>query len=171
MGLLKYLAFFEFDLLKETGVPPLQLHYEAWKWGPVAEEIYSKFRANDKYQDDYIKIQHVKGNGVNAVELEIRILPNNNTFDTDYFTKDEIEELNRLIEIFADKMVSAKLMSDASHEEILSWKIAWSEKRKEMYLSDTFPNLDTKSVESLKFPEERFKGFLASEKILGSSTR
>jgi hypothetical protein len=50
------------------------------------------------------------------------------TFNSDYFAEAELEEMNNLIEIFAQKWVGASAMSDSSHEAIKAWKKTWSRK-------------------------------------------
>jgi len=128
--LFKYLAFLDFWAVKERGRPVIGLKYLAMKWGPVPEELYSKFK-------------EVKGTEVfetfkvirNTDELKERqwvvIAPLEDKMpDLKLFSEYEKELMGRLVEIFADKFVKGKHMSEASHQDIMAWRIAW-EKAKE----------------------------------------
>jgi uncharacterized phage-associated protein len=114
-SLYKYLAFFDFYSLSETGHPALGLIYKAMKRGPVPVEIYDNKAetATYKFKKDNIgEFIVVKG-----------------TPDLDYFSAYELSLLERLIEIFADRWVTSRIMSDASHEEINAWRRTWAEKQ------------------------------------------
>jgi hypothetical protein len=50
----------------------------------------------------------------------------NGKFDPDYFAEAELEEMDHLIEMFAQKWVGASEMSEASHQAIKAWKKTYS---------------------------------------------
>jgi uncharacterized phage-associated protein len=115
-GLYKYLAFLDFDSLKETGEPVLNLEYRAMKNGPVPIEIYDQ---RYDYTTDYFTFQTSEdGKG-------ICILPKSAPPDMKYFSRYEMDLMNRLIEIFADSSIYASHMSTATHESIRAWRITW----------------------------------------------
>ncbi|WP_353684516.1 type II toxin-antitoxin system antitoxin SocA domain-containing protein [Thermodesulfovibrio sp. 3907-1M] len=67
--ILKYLAFLEFESVKEWGIPAFGLKFKAYKHGPVPEEIYFKLKNLEstdpelyklKKHDDHIVIIPVK---------------------------------------------------------------------------------------------------------------
>jgi len=113
--LYKYLAFFEFRNLKSAGDMPLDLTYKAMERGPVPIEIYEN-RENPNYFSKVIfeQFQTKSGSGY--------LIKPNGKFDPDYFSEVELEEMNILIEMFAQKWVSTAEMSEASHQSIKAWK-------------------------------------------------
>lgn len=50
----------------------------------------------------------------------------NGKFNPDYFAEAELEEMNNLIDIFAQRWVVVSEMSDASHQAIKSWLKTYS---------------------------------------------
>jgi hypothetical protein len=113
-GLYKYLAFFEFRYLKKTGDMPLELDYIAMPYGPVPKAIYES-RENPGAFPLVIFESSAANNGTGY------IVKPNGTFKPDYFAELELEEMEQLIEIFAQRWVTSSVMSDASHREIKSW--------------------------------------------------
>jgi hypothetical protein len=113
--LYKYLAFFEFRYLKSAGDMPLELTYKAMDRGPVPMEIYGNRDKTDYFSKVIFEpIQTKSGTGY--------IVKPNGKFDPDYFAEAELEEMNHLIEIFAQQWVTATEMSEASHQAIKAWK-------------------------------------------------
>lgn len=116
--LYKYLAFFEFDCIKHIGRPPLGLKYLAMERGPVPSEIYNR---RDSYKTDCFEFREV--------EQDRYVIVPKGRPDLGYFSSYEISRMKRLIEIFADRFVKSNLISEASHEEIKSWRKAWNRKK------------------------------------------
>jgi hypothetical protein len=118
--LYKYLAFFEFRYLKKTGDMPLELTYKAMERGPVPMEIYSN-RDKPEY---FLKV------GFEPFPLRDGktgyLVKPKGIFEQDYFADAEIDEMNNLIEIFAQQWVKASDMSDMSHQAIKAWKKTYS---------------------------------------------
>ena len=114
--LYKYLAFFEFRYLKVVGDMPLELTYKAMERGPVPMEIYEN-RAKRGYFSKVIFESFQTKSGQTGY-----LVKPNGKFDPDYFAEAEIEEMNNLIEMFAQQWVGASEMSEASHQAIKAWK-------------------------------------------------
>jgi uncharacterized phage-associated protein len=116
--LYKYLAFFEFRYLKKIGNMPLELTYKAMQRGPVPMEIYEN-RDKPGYFSlvTFEPVQTKSGTGY--------IIKPKGKFNPGYFAEAELDEMNNLIEIFAQRWVGASEMSDASHQDINAWKKTW----------------------------------------------
>jgi hypothetical protein len=114
--LYKYLAFFEFRYLKKAGDMPLELTYKAMERGPVPMEIYDN-RAKPEYFSKVI-FEPIQTKG----EKTGYLVKPNGKFKPDYFAEAELEEMNNLIEMFAQQWIGASEMSEASHQSIKSWK-------------------------------------------------
>jgi hypothetical protein len=146
--LYKYLAFFEFRYLKAAGDMPLELTYNAMEHGPVPMEIYGN-RDKPGYFAKVIfePFQTKGGTGY--------IVKPNGKFDPDYFADAELEEMNNLIEIFAQQWITASEMSDASHQDIKAWKKTYSRNRNaEIDPIDEFDRDITTVPEDLLHTEE-----------------
>lgn len=152
--LYKYLALFDFESLKETGQPALGLTYRAMERGPVPISLYNKRRG---LETDLYKFTEVERNKY-IVACKERKKPN-----LDYFSKYEIDLMNKLIEIYASRFIDTNLISDASHEEITAWGKTWNRKRNDIidYLLTFSDNILQKSDEELTYPEEIFLTFKA----------
>jgi hypothetical protein len=118
--LYKYLAFFEFRYLKAAGDMPLELTYKAMERGPVPMEIYSN-RDNPAYFSKVIFEPFQTQSGKTGY-----LVKPNGKFEPDYFAEAELDEMNGLIEIFAQQWVGASEMSEASHQKIKAWKKTYS---------------------------------------------
>jgi len=118
--LYKYLAFFEFRYLKKVGDMPLELTYKAMEHGPVPMEIYSNRDKPNYFSKVIFEPSQTKSG------KPIYVVKPNGTFDSDYFAKAELDEMNDLIDMFAQQWVSATEMSEASHQAIQAWKKTYS---------------------------------------------
>jgi hypothetical protein len=118
--LYKYLAFFEFRYLKNTGDMPLELTYKAMERGPVPMEIYEN-RDKSGYFSKVIFEPFQTKSGTTGY-----LIKPNGKFEPDYFAEAEIEEMNNLIEMFAQQWIGAAEMSEASHQAIKSWQKTYS---------------------------------------------
>jgi len=137
-ALYKYLAFFDFKSLNDSGEPALGLTYIAMPFGPVPQEIYKE----KKYIDSKYYKFHPKGNSV-------IIIPTSHKPDyLEYFSEYDMELMNDLIEIFATLGKSSSIMSEASHENN-EWGKAWRKTRNKnpnsiINMADHFDNLEEK---------------------------
>jgi hypothetical protein len=141
--LYKYLAFFEFRYLKTVGDMPLGLTYKAMDRGPVPMEIYEN-RSNPNYFSKVIFEPFKTKTGKDGY-----LIKPNGKFEPGYFAEAEIEEMNKLIEIFARQWVGASEMSEASHQAIKAWKKTYTRQ----------PNADIDPIEEFdrditEVPEE-----------------
>jgi len=118
--LYKYLAFFEFRYLKTAGDMPLELTYKAMERGPVPMEVYGNKEKTGYFSKVIFEPISTKS-GITGY-----IVKPNGEFDSDYFAEAELEEMNNLIEMFAQQWVGASEMSEASHQGIKSWKKTYS---------------------------------------------
>lgn len=118
-ALYKYLAFFEFLHLKKRGDMPLELNYRAMEHGPVPIEIYDHRYDKDFFQKvDFVECLTKSGNSAIIIKPK-------GMFEPDYFSENELQELNQLIEIFAQSWIDSTIMSDTSHKTLRSWKITY----------------------------------------------
>jgi recombinational DNA repair protein (RecF pathway) len=143
--LYKYLAFFEFRYLKAAGDMPLEFTYKAMDHGPVPMEIYDNREKPGCFSKVIFEPFQTK---VGKDGYLVKPKPNEK-FDPDYFADAELEEMNNLIEIFAQQWVGAPEISEASHQAIKAWKKTYSRQ----------PNADIDPIEEfdrdiLTVPEE-----------------
>jgi hypothetical protein len=146
MYLYKYLALFEYELLKKYGEMPLGLTYKALERGPVPLEIYNNIT---ELKSDLYKIIPEDGNKYKITST--------GKPDYDYFSEIEKQEIDRLIDIYANRFVTASVMSEASHQEIKAWKKTWKDKPNSI-IDDAleFNNIYSKSADKLSQAEEHF---------------
>ncbi|MGC9365528.1 MAG: Panacea domain-containing protein [bacterium] len=156
--LYKYLAFLEFNMLKKTGHPVFDLDFHAFEHGPVPVEIYNKRKRleNDLYKFDETKIREFDDK-IGYIVISKR------EPDLDYFSDNEIKEMNDLITIFATTYTTAKTISDVSHKNIEAWKKTWKINPYGLMNQDyTFSeDLFSKPENSLNFAEECYLTYKA----------
>jgi uncharacterized phage-associated protein len=152
--LFKYLAFLDFNCLKNIGRPSLGLKYVAMERGPVPIGIYNQ---RDSYKSNCVKFR--------KVDEDKYIIESQGRPDLAYFSPYEISQMKRLIEIFADQFVKSNEMSEASHEEIKAWRRAWRRKKNSIIkFEDEFDeNIFIKNPKDLTLPEEAFLTFKVIE--------
>lgn len=146
--LYKYIALFDFGYLKHFGKPALGLTYRAMTMGPVPLELYD--HRDDLSLSSIFSFKRDENKNIIVVPQTV---PN-----LDYFNKRETDLMNRLIEIYGAGYVTSRLMSDASHQEVLAWRRAWSTKQNSIidFSFEFTDNVFDKSVSELSFPEEVF---------------
>jgi len=106
--------------LKKNGDMPLELTYKAMEHGPVPMEIYNN-RDNSSFFSKVIFEPSQTKNG-----KSMYLIKPNGTFDPDYFATAELEEMNNLIDMFAQQWVGATEISEASHQNIKAWEKTYS---------------------------------------------
>lgn len=111
--LYKYLAFMDFESVEETGQPALGLKYMAMEKGPVPIEIYEK---RDSLETECFKFKKIDANYI----IISKGKPN-----LDFFSPYEIDKMNKLIEIYADRFLTTSDISIASHQSIRAWERAY----------------------------------------------
>jgi len=147
--LYKYLAFFDFMSLRETGRPALELIYKAMKRGPVPIDIYENKKDTTKYRFQKVEQRYFVVNKDNP--------------DLDFFSPYEIELMKRLIEIYATQWITTNIMSDASHEDILAWQRTWLKEKNGIidYALEFVGDLFSKKEDELTYPEEVYLTYRA----------
>ncbi|MGO9137096.1 MAG: type II toxin-antitoxin system antitoxin SocA domain-containing protein [Syntrophales bacterium] len=142
--LFKYLAFLDFECLKETGRPSLGLTYKALKKGPVPIDLYNQNITFESFE--YV-----------TDELGKFIKPKKKP-DMNFFSKLELKIMNRLVEIYAQNYIMSKHISDASHEAILAWKRTWRSDPNGIidYSLNFDGNVLKKSHDKLTYQEENY---------------
>lgn len=146
--LYKYLALFDFGYLRAYGKPALGLTYQAMQMGPVPKELYE--RRHDRELSKCFSFQKDESGHLAVV---VKTAPN-----LDYFSKREIDLMNRIIEICAAGYVTSTIMSDASHQEIRAWQRTWKcAPNTVIDFAMEFPeDVFNKPEHRLTFPEEVF---------------
>ena len=160
-ALYKYLAFFDFKSLEDSGEPALGLTYIAMERGPVPKEIYieKKYRQSNYYQ--------FMDTNTNSVE----IIPTSAKTDyLDYFSKFDEKLMTNLIEVFALSWITANVMSNASHDRkngIKAWNKTWHKKPNTIInMAETFEDLEEKYInQTASMAEEHF---YISQKLNGN---
>lgn len=148
--LYKFLGFFDFMGQERFGTPPLNLEYVAMERGPVPIEIYKNRNSINESLYSFEKIE----NEVYQVYPKGKV-------NLDFFSKNEIELMKELIEIYADIFVKTKDISDASHQRINAWKKTWNTKPNSLIDYDLTFNADIydKNSEKLSIAEENYITF------------
>lgn len=136
--LYKYLAFLDFCSIRETGRPTLDLTYRAMERGPVPLEVYDG-------KDDVTGCKFIQDQFGEQVVTTSK--PN-----LDYFSEYEIELMNRLLDFYAQQWVTARIMSDATHQDINAWKRTPTNKLIDEAL-EFEGDLSNKPKDELTFPE------------------
>jgi hypothetical protein len=138
--------------LAEYGEMPLELHYKAMEHGPVPIEIYSKH--DDTQEFSLIKFEPTQIQSGRT----IYIIKPTGKFNADYFSENELTEMQNLIDIFAQRWITANVMSDASHREIRAWAKTYKSTPNAMInpIDNFTRDISTISSDELKPEEERF---------------
>lgn len=143
--LYKYLAFLEFEILKETGNIVFDLKYSAMEYGPVPIELYSE---KEKLNNEIFEFVD-RGNSQYIVKSKKKP-------DLDYFNLDELKVMRSLIKEYAHDFATTSEISENSHKKIKSWQAAYLRKPNSiMDFSDTFETKNKKAAD-LSFQEENY---------------
>ena len=155
--LYKLVAYLDFISIKENGRPSLGLTYKAMKMGPVPMELYN----------NEIESCCFKKTLVNKDKNTYWYIPNGEP-NIDYFSEWELDEMYRLIEIFADRSVDTNAVIDSIHQDILAWKRTYRENPNSIikYELEFTGDIYTKDKEKLKIEEENLIQYLAFQKNL-----
>jgi hypothetical protein len=108
--LYKYLAFLDFSMVKETGVPTLGLDYRAMKRGPVPVPLYNE--------------RHKKKTGLyefKKQEENIFIIEPKGPPNLDYFSEMEKEKMAELVCRYARRYSRTDEICEDSHKQISAW--------------------------------------------------
>lgn len=138
--LYKYLALLDFQSFEETGSPVLGLEYKAMEKGPVPIAIYSH---RHNFKTDCCELKQLENNQYVVV---VKVKP-----DLSYFSPYEINIMQNLITIYANKFIKTGLISDATHEKIIAWQKTWLKKPNttidyELTFEDNFMDKEEKEL-------------------------
>ncbi|GHU53066.1 hypothetical protein FACS1894200_13620 [Spirochaetia bacterium] len=100
---------------------PLELKYVAMKYGPVPIEIYDNRETTGYFSLVVFEpLPTVRGSTTFLIKPIGK-------FNADFFAETELNEMKDLIDIFAQRWVTAKVMSDSSHSDIRAWSKTYQE--------------------------------------------
>jgi len=143
----KYLAFFDLQILEEHGEPALELQYSAMEWGPVPLPLYNQRRDLDT---DLFRFEAQEDKNVYLVKAK-------KAPDLDFFSQYELEKMQNLIFMFAQKWVDSRVMSDASHQALKTWRKAFARgANSPIRFEDAFEGIREKPEKDLTAAEEHF---------------
>lgn len=118
LKLFKLLNFLDFEHYRQTGRSVTGLSYEAWKQGPVPRELWKEIHEPPKDMQALITISIAKDE-LTDIPMRRDFAPKKQ-FDSKYFTKRELEIMERLAFYF--KELTATDMSKYSHSPKMPWK-------------------------------------------------
>ncbi len=147
----KYLSFVEFESIEKTGHPVFELEYKAMERGPVPIDLY-----RNKPETEYFKFAEENTAHYKKVSVISKKKPS-----LEYFSPFEIDLLEKTIEIFARSYITSNQRSDASHEKIRAWQVAWQKKHNSMIdYKDTFErDISLEDEENLSDAELHYKNY------------
>lgn len=138
----KFLAFVEFASIKEVGKPVFGLKYLAMEWGPVPVDLYEEVKTRSPGRFKYFVTTR---ESLPSGKFVIRFLPKREvSFPLDFFSKREKALLERFAEILVAKGLTAKDYSEASHERIKAWRVAYE--RKPNSVMEYFDEVETEKA-------------------------
>ncbi len=145
--LFKYLAFLEFQSVKERGYPVFGLKYKAMKFGPVPEELYNEFKTSSSASKFY-QVKRVNLKTHQGIKKVVLILPSSEEPDMKLFSPWELSTMERLVEIYGEAWIGADVFSEASHQKIKAWQKAYQRKPNSlMKFEDELEDLPLKEKE------------------------
>ncbi len=128
LKLFKLLYFLDFEHFRQTGRNVTGLQYFAWRMGPVPTKLYKEMKNPDMLKNlfDFTPQSSIDSDFTN--DKAIKILPKVK-FDEDFFSKREMEIMNRLMEIYKDTL--SRDMTTVSHDIGSPWDRVYRQENKE----------------------------------------
>jgi len=120
--LYKYLGLLDFSSIKKTGEPALGLEYKAMKMGTVPYKIWENRSEINKELYAFKLEKNERGN-------EKYIIIAKKPPYLGCFSNWEISEMERIVEILADKSVKTPHIIEANHQEIPAWGKTWNKQQ------------------------------------------
>lgn len=103
--------------IKDGGIPITWLEYKAWRFGPVATEIFDIKDTEKNIFSEYVSVKKSADNTNILISLV--------EFDESEFSKYDMEIIDEVIETFGTK--SFKELVDVTHKDGSPWDIAIKE--------------------------------------------
>lgn len=113
---LKLFYIVDENAVKEIGSPLTWLEYKAWKFGPVAEDIFFDLENRKDFLMEYVEVSKKVNSYSNYAEV---VITPKVAFDDSEFSDYEIELIDRVIEKYGKKQ--AKTLVDMLHSENTLW--------------------------------------------------
>jgi uncharacterized phage-associated protein len=138
LKLFKLLFLFDFEIFRETGKSATGLEYFAWPMGPVPSELYQEFKRPKPDMKAALMIRDANGADSDwGLTIKSRV-----DFDDSFFTRRELDELNRLAEIFVD--ADAEDMTNVTHVPGKPWHRVFEVEKRPQALIPYLLALDSK---------------------------
>jgi uncharacterized phage-associated protein len=154
--LYKFLSLLDFKILKATGRPVFDIEYLAMNHGPVPPLLYRNKDSIESELFSFVK----QGENEYVITAKIKA-------DLNYFSDAEVQEMERLIEIYSSGGYrTTGIASNQSHEEIKAWRDAYARcPNSVMNYADEFENIYGTPEEKLTPEEDRFLLFESFKKM------
>ena len=148
-----YLAFLDFESVKELGQPSLELTYKATKIGPFPLELHSK---SGNFNNDFFEFKIDKHQYIVLAKKEPCL---------DYFSEYEIEIMYNIIEKYSH--LTIKQIIATAYKEIKAWRRTLEQKpNSNIDYALTFDgNIMLKSEEDLTPAEEHYIIYKAIDEL------
>jgi len=160
----KYLALFDFRMLKKRGTPALGIDYDAFEKGPVPKDLYDNI---DILESKYFKV-NIDNDGNYYFE-------STQNPDLDYFSPSEITTMTEIVNQFIRQGMTTREVIEATHQEIKAWQKAWKNRgdkgRVRMKYEDSFENIANKDTKNITPEEEAFLIYNGFQKLLADASR
>ena len=108
--LLKLLYILDEISIKKSGIPFLNLEYKAWKFGPVANDIFVELSSDPSILKDFITRENKDGRSYISPKQK---------FVDDEFTQNEIDLMNSVVDKFRNSNTSDLI--SYTHREKSPW--------------------------------------------------
>ena len=145
----KYIALFDFTVLRETGIPAFDIPYAALKNGPIPADLYDNI---DIVESDRFEVEGTMD--------DRHVFSETTDPDLDYFSDWEIDLLESIATRYMRPGMTTKVVIDATHDEIRAWQVAWESRadrgRVPMQYDDEFDSIIEKDDDALTPQEEAF---------------
>lgn len=125
--LFKLVNFLDFEHYRQTGRSVTGLTYQAWPQGPVSPQLWDEIHQPPKDLGDSVRVV-VARDELSDVPTRRDFTPQRK-FDAKYFTKRELQIMERLAFYFSE--TTATDMSNYSHGPRMPWKKVYRQGRKD----------------------------------------
>lgn len=109
--LLKLIYILDELSIKRSGIPFLNLRYELWKFGPVAQDVFIELSSKPNKLSPFIE-REISDSGI--------FVKPSASFNDDEFTDVDIELMDEVLKMYGDK--SANDLIQVTHRENSPWR-------------------------------------------------